>query len=59
MSRRREHELEQEEIDRMVKEYLERGGTITRHKAYERTENIEYKRKFGRGRKPKAKNPTA
>jgi hypothetical protein len=54
MFRRREQQLEQEEIDRMVKEYLDKGGVITRHKAYERTENIEYKRKFGRGRKKKA-----
>lgn len=40
-------------IEKAVEKYLKSGGTITKCPAYARSENIEYKRKFGRGKKKK------
>lgn len=47
----REQDLDLENIDQYVKEYLEKGGTITKCEKYARSEEIEYTVGWGKKRK--------
>lgn len=41
--------------DRLIKEYLENGGTITQCEPNARTEEVSYTNSWGKRRKPQAK----
>lgn len=41
MSKNNNEELEQQEIDRMVKEYLAKGGEVTECEKFARTEDLD------------------
>lgn len=45
--------MDRDELNKAVEEYLAKGGKITVYSKYSRSENVEYKRKWGRGRKKK------
>lgn len=40
-----------EELDRMVKDFFDSGGTVTKFKKYARSEDIEYTTGWGKKRK--------
>lgn len=47
----REQDIDMENIDQYVKQYLENGGKITECEKYARSENIEYTVGWGKKRK--------
>ena len=47
----KEQELDLENIDQYVKQFLENGGTVTKCEKYARSEEIEYTVGWGKKRK--------
>lgn len=43
MAKKEETELTEENVGKMVKEFLENGGKIKEYEAYARTENLDVK----------------
>ena len=43
------------ETEDLIKQFLENGGNVTKLDAYKRSEELEYKHMYGRGRPKKAK----
>ena len=47
----REQDINMENLDQMVKDYLKNGGTVTECEKYARSENVEYTGGWGKKRK--------
>ena len=43
------------ETEDLIKQFLENGGTVTKMDAFKRSEELEYKHMYGRGKPKKAK----